>query len=73
MTARAAASQALKDARTLAREHPAMVDESSRIAFNGAPMQRAKLRGVERNVAAVLAGRVPLPGLRNEIARAPAP
>jgi epoxyqueuosine reductase len=44
-----------KDAATLAREILAMDDESFRIAFKGSPMKRAKLRGLKRNAAIVLA------------------
>ena len=52
-----AASEAIagKDARTLARELLAMSDEEFRIAFKGSPMKRAKLRGLKRNAAVVLA------------------
>jgi epoxyqueuosine reductase len=44
-----------KDARTLAREILAMNDEEYRAAFRGSPMKRAKLRGLKRNAAIVLA------------------
>jgi epoxyqueuosine reductase len=44
-----------KDARTLAREILAMSDEDFRTAFRGSPMKRAKLRGLKRNAAVVLA------------------
>jgi epoxyqueuosine reductase len=44
-----------KDAATLAHEILAMDDESFRIAFKGSPMKRAKLRGLKRNAAIVLA------------------
>lgn len=43
-----------KDARTLACELLAMSDEEYRAAFTGSPMKRAKLRGLQRNAAAVL-------------------
>ena len=44
-----------KDARTLPREILAMSDEDFRTAFSGSPMKRAKLRGLKRNAAIVLA------------------
>ena len=44
-----------KDARTLATEILAMSDEDFRIAFKGSPMKRAKLRGLKRNAAVVVA------------------
>ena len=44
-----------KDARTLARDILAMSDEDFRMAFKGSPMKRAKLRGLKRNAAVVLA------------------
>ena len=44
-----------KDARTLAREILDMQDDSFRAAFKGSPMKRAKLRGLKRNAAVVLA------------------
>ena len=44
-----------KDARTLATELLAMSDDEFRIAFRGSPMKRAKLRGLKRNAAVVLA------------------
>jgi epoxyqueuosine reductase len=44
-----------KDARTLAREILAMDDEAFRSAFRGSPMKRAKLEGLKRNAAVVLA------------------
>jgi epoxyqueuosine reductase len=44
-----------KDARTLAREILGMGDEDFRIAFKGSPMKRAKLSGLKRNAAVVLA------------------
>jgi len=43
-----------KDAPTLARELLAMSDEDFRITFQGSPMKRAKLAGLERNAAVVL-------------------
>jgi epoxyqueuosine reductase len=46
---------AAKDARTLASEILAMSDEEFRVAFKGSPMKRAKLRGLKRNAAVVLA------------------
>ena len=46
-----------KDARTLARELLAMSQEEFSTAFQGSPMKRAKLRGLQRN-AAVLLGNV---------------
>jgi epoxyqueuosine reductase len=44
-----------KDARTLAREILAMNDEDYRTTFKGSPMKRAKLAGLKRNAAIVLA------------------
>jgi epoxyqueuosine reductase len=44
-----------KDAVTLASELLEMSDEEFRIAFNGSPMKRAKLAGLKRNAAVVLA------------------
>jgi epoxyqueuosine reductase len=44
-----------KDARTLSREILAMSDEDFRTAFKGSPMKRAKLGGLKRNAAIVLA------------------
>ena len=44
-----------KDARTLAREILAMTQEEFSAAFKGSPMKRAKLRGLKRNAAVVLA------------------
>jgi epoxyqueuosine reductase len=44
-----------KDARTLARELLAMSDAEFRAGFAGSPMKRAKLRGLKRNAAVVLA------------------
>ncbi len=44
-----------KDARTLAREILAMSDDDFLAAFKGSPMKRAKLRGLKRNAAVVLA------------------
>ena len=44
-----------KDARTLARDILAHDDEDFRTAFKGSPMKRAKLRGLKRNAAVVLA------------------
>ena len=44
-----------KDARTLARDLLAMTQEEFSAAFKGSPMKRAKLRGLKRNAAVVLA------------------
>ncbi|HTJ22248.1 MAG TPA: tRNA epoxyqueuosine(34) reductase QueG [Gemmatimonadaceae bacterium] len=44
-----------KDAATLASELLEMSDEEFRIAFKGSPMKRAKLAGLKRNAAVVLA------------------
>jgi epoxyqueuosine reductase len=44
-----------KDARTLARELLAMTDEDFRTSFARSPMRRAKLQGLKRNAAVVLA------------------
>lgn len=44
-----------KDAPTLAQDLLAMSDEEFRIAFKGSPMKRAKLSGLKRNAAVVLA------------------
>lgn len=44
-----------KDARTLAREILAMDDNEFREKFKGSPMKRAKLKGLKRNAAVVLA------------------
>ena len=44
-----------KDARTLAGEILAMNDEEYLAAFRGSPVKRAKLRGLKRNAAIVLA------------------
>ena len=44
-----------KDARTLAHDILAMSDEDFRTAFRGSPMKRAKLGGLKRNAAVVLA------------------
>ena len=44
-----------KDARTLARDLLAMSQEELSAAFKGSPMKRAKLRGLKRNTAVVLA------------------
>jgi epoxyqueuosine reductase len=44
-----------KDSRTLALDILAMDDERFRMAFAGSPMKRAKLRGLKRNAAVVLA------------------
>lgn len=44
-----------KDARTLAAEILAMFDEDFGIAYKGSPIKRAKLRGLKRNAAVVLA------------------
>lgn len=44
-----------KDATMLARELVAMSDEEFRVAFKGSPMKRAKLHGLKRNAAVVLA------------------
>jgi epoxyqueuosine reductase len=49
------AAIAEKDARALAREILAMGDEDFRVAFRGSPMKRAKLQGLKRNAAAVMA------------------
>jgi epoxyqueuosine reductase len=49
------AAIAAKDAHTLAREILAMTEEEFRIAFRGSPMKRAKLSGLKRNAAVVLA------------------
>jgi epoxyqueuosine reductase QueG len=43
-----------RDARTLARELLGMTQEEFSRAFSKSPMKRAKLRGLERNAAAVL-------------------
>ncbi len=48
-----------KDARTLAGEILAMNDEEYLAAFRGSPMKRAKLRGLKRNAAIVLANSEP--------------
>jgi epoxyqueuosine reductase len=45
----------LKGARALARDIIEMDDEQFRVAFKGSPMKRAKLRGLKRNAAVVLA------------------
>jgi len=52
-----AAREALRDrnAGQLAQEILAMSDEDFRKAFKGSPMKRAKLRGLKRNAAVVLA------------------
>jgi epoxyqueuosine reductase len=52
----------MKDARTLASEILAMEEEQFRVAFKGSPMKRAKLRGLKRNAAVVLANATPLRG-----------
>ncbi|MFL5617323.1 MAG: tRNA epoxyqueuosine(34) reductase QueG [Gemmatimonadaceae bacterium] len=44
-----------KDARTFARELLAMTQEEFSAAFRNSPMKRAKLRGLKRNAAVVLA------------------
>jgi epoxyqueuosine reductase len=44
-----------KNARRLSEELLAMSDEDFRIAFKGSPMKRAKLAGLKRNAAVVLA------------------
>src|SRR5688572_19957955 len=44
-----------KDARALARELLAMSDDEVSSRFRGSPMKRAKLRGLKRNAAVVLA------------------
>lgn len=44
-----------KDARTLARELLRVTQEEFSRAFKGSPMKRAKLRGLKRNAAVVLA------------------
>src|SRR5689334_10305933 len=44
-----------KDARTLARELLAMSQEEFSATFKGSPMKRAKLRGLKRNAAVLLA------------------
>jgi epoxyqueuosine reductase QueG len=49
------AALAGKDAKTLSQELLAMSDEDFRIAFKGSPLKRAKLRGLKRNAAIVLA------------------
>ena len=46
---------AAKDAARLARELLGMSDDEFRIAFKGSPMKRAKLAGLKRNAAVVLA------------------
>ena len=46
---------AAKNATALSRDILAMTDESFRSAFKGSPMKRAKLRGLKRNAAVVLA------------------
>lgn len=46
---------ASNDARTIAQEIVAMDDDQFRLAFKGSPMKRAKLRGLKRNAAVVLA------------------
>ena len=43
-----------KDARTLARDFLAMMQEEFSAAFKGSPMKRAKRRGLKRNSAVVL-------------------
>ena len=43
-----------KDAATLARELLAMSQEEFSAAFQGSPMKRAKLRGLQRTAAVVL-------------------
>ena len=43
-----------KDARTLAREILAMMQEEFSVTFRGSPMKRAKLRGLKRNSAVLL-------------------
>jgi epoxyqueuosine reductase len=44
-----------RNTQTLARDILALDDESFRTAFKGSPMKRAKLRGLQRNAAIVLA------------------
>jgi epoxyqueuosine reductase len=44
----------IKDTRALARDLLSMDDDEFRVAFNGSPMKRAKLRGLKRNAAVVL-------------------
>ena len=44
-----------KDARALARDLLAMSEEEFSVAFKGSPMKRAKLQGLARNAAVVLA------------------
>jgi epoxyqueuosine reductase len=44
-----------KDAQTLARDLLAMSDEEFRISFKNSPMKRARLAGLKRNAAVVLA------------------
>ena len=44
-----------KDARALARDLLTMSQEEFRVAFKGSPMKRAKLRGLQRNAAVVVA------------------
>jgi len=46
---------ASNDARTVAQKIVAMDDDQFRVAFKGSPMKRAKLRGLKRNAAVVLA------------------
>lgn len=52
---RARAPVAGKSAERLARDLLEMSDESFRAAFKQSPMKRAKLAGLERNAAVVLA------------------
>jgi epoxyqueuosine reductase len=54
-TFRPRAAIADKDARTLAQDLLAMSDDDFRVAFKGSPMKRAKLAGLKRNAAVVLA------------------
>jgi epoxyqueuosine reductase QueG len=63
-----------KDAHTLSHDILAMDDENFRIAFKGSPMKRAKLGGLKRNAAVVLANMdvaSPQPRLAEVITAAP--
>lgn len=46
-----------KDAQSLARDLLTMEQEDFSAAFKGSPMNRAKLRGLKRNAAVVLANK----------------